>query len=304
MSNPFITPLPTEPSPFVVAPLPPAHTVYSTNGAVDYRDFIHPEDEVAKKQLISVPGLQIVAKRFMEIGYESAWHGFNMATKIRLSPTQLPELYNHLPPICQKFGIAEPEFYLEMNPAPNAYTYGDKRTFVVITSGLLSHVKNDEELIAVLAHECGHILCHHVLYKTMADLISSIAVVGGVLGGIGGVLMGPIELALKYWSRRSELSADRAELVYLGNSASVVGVLARLSGGPHAITGNINFEELVAQAQDYLDLQANSKWHRILQTLEIMFQSHPFSAVRVHEILKWEKSEQYLRLRATLHGTE
>ena len=289
--------------PFVAAPLPPANMKNSAGMSVDYRDFIHPEDEIAMQRLRAMPGLQTVTKKFMEIGYESLLHGTFMATKIRLSPTQLPEIYNHLPPICRKFGIAEPEFYLEMG-RPNAYTYGDKRTFLVITSGLLSHIKNDDELIAVLAHECGHILCRHVLYKTMASFIANAAVIGGILGGIGGTLLGPIKLALSYWSRRSELSADRAELVYLGDSAPVLGVLARLSGGPAWITGNINFEELAAQAQGYLDLQTNSKWHKLLQSWSVMYDSHPLSAVRIHEIMKWEESEEYQRLRALLSWKE
>ncbi len=139
---------------------------------INYREFIHPEDEAARQQLEAVPGFQNATKWFMDLGIETYCHGLFMGEKIRLSPTQLPELYNHLPPICRKFGITEPEFYLEMNPGPNAYTLGDKRTFLVVTSGLLSHVKNDDELVAVLAHECGHILCRHVFYRTMASLAS------------------------------------------------------------------------------------------------------------------------------------
>ena len=233
----------------------------------------------------------------MSIFNETFLHGLCMAKMIRLSPTQLPHIYNLLLPICRKFGIEEPEFYLEMNPAPNAYTYGDTRTFVVITSGLLSHVKDEEELVAILAHECGHILCRHVLYKTMALNITEIIT---SLGMVGKLAM-PIKYALLYWSRRSEYSADRAELVYLGDSAPVLGALTRLAGGPAAITGNINIEEYAAQAKSYLDLQNDSKWHKLLQTIAIIDSSHPFSSVRAHEILKWEKSEQYQRLRVALN---
>ncbi len=99
----------------------------------------------------------------MALGFEQLQYGMNMATAIRLSPTQLPKLYNHLPPICEKLGIAEPEFYLQMDPVPNAWTFGDTKIFITITSGLVE-LLNDEELDAVIAHECGHILCHHVLY--------------------------------------------------------------------------------------------------------------------------------------------
>ena len=43
----------------------------------------------------------------MAIGFEQLQYGINMATAIRLSPTQLPKLYNHLPPICKRLGIEE-----------------------------------------------------------------------------------------------------------------------------------------------------------------------------------------------------
>lgn len=46
-----------------------------------------------------------------------------MSDKIRLSLSLLKKLYNILPPICSLPGIQEPEFYLDMNPAPNAYTF-------------------------------------------------------------------------------------------------------------------------------------------------------------------------------------
>lgn len=84
-------------------------------------EFMHPEDAAALRQLESIPGFPAVAKKVLELGYEKLMYGLNMASTIRLSPTQLPELYKHLPPICEKLGIKEPEFYLEMNPMPNEW---------------------------------------------------------------------------------------------------------------------------------------------------------------------------------------
>ena len=80
-------------------------------------DFIHPEDAAALRKLESIPGFPALVKKFYALGYEKFFYGTNMASNIRLSENQLPELYRHLPPICRKLGIAEPEFYLEMNPA-------------------------------------------------------------------------------------------------------------------------------------------------------------------------------------------
>lgn len=119
-------------------------------------DFIHPEDAAALRQLENIPGFPTLVKKFYALGYEKLMYGSNMASYIRLSENQLPNLYQHLPPICKTLSIDEPEFYLEMNPMPNAYTFGDSKIFITITSGLVEML-SDNELDAVIAHECGHI---------------------------------------------------------------------------------------------------------------------------------------------------
>ncbi len=258
---------------------------------VRYQDFIHPEDEAARKYLEGIPGFTTVTKYFLEQGMEKQLHGMFMAEKIRLSPTQIPELYNKLVPIVKKFDIQEPEFYLEMNRTPNAYTTGDKQTFIVVTSGLLETC-NDEEILAILAHECGHILCRHVFYKTIAMFLFYAADALGVVGKLAA----PIQYALNYWSRRSELSADRAALVYAGNTEPMTNALLRITGGPESLTGKINIDEYARQAQHYYDLCDNSKWHKILQSLAVMNNSHPFTAVRVSELQKWSKSNEFMQL--------
>ena len=86
-------------------------------------------DDAALRALESIPGFPALVKKFLQIGLEQMQYGINMASTIRLSPTQLPDLYKHLPPICKRLGIAEPEFYLEMNPQPNAWTFGDTKIY-------------------------------------------------------------------------------------------------------------------------------------------------------------------------------
>jgi Zn-dependent protease with chaperone function len=254
------------------------------------QDFIHPQDEAARRNMEAIPGFAAAVKSFLKIGLEQYYHGINMASKIRLSQKQLPDLYRKLPPICERLSIAVPEFFLEMNPAPNAYTFGDTRVFMTITSGLVEYCAG-EEVDAVIAHECGHIACHHVLYHTMADLMKA----GADMFGLLGVLTKPIQLALFYWSRRSEFSADRAAAAATGSAKPVIDTMIRLSGGSKAITGEVNVEEYAAQAEAYDHLQ-ESKWDKFLQTTAIATASHPFTSVRVREIMKWCEGEQFHRL--------
>lgn len=259
-------------------------------------EFIHPEDEAALRQLESIPGFPDLVKKVLSLGLEQLQYGINMASTVRLSPSQLPELYKHLPPICEKLGIAEPEFYLEMNPMPNAYTFGDTRIFVTITSGLVE-MMDDEELDAVIAHECGHILCHHVLYHSIARYILGGADALGLLGSLAA----PIKLAILYWYRKSELSCDRCSSI-ITSPETVCRVMARLSGGPKSLTEGINMQEWARQADKYDEIRTNGVWNKTLQIYATMAQSHPFSAVRVREILKWGESSQYLNLMQSLNA--
>ncbi len=258
------------------------------------KNFIHPEDEAALSNLEAIPGLPSIIKGFLKLGYEKLYYGINMASKIRLSPTQLPDIYKRLPPICQKMGIAEPEFYLEMNPFPNAHTFGDSRIFICVTSGLLEYL-DDDEIDSVIAHECGHIACRHVLYHTIAGMILK----GTDNLGVVGALAKPVEYAFLYWLRKSELSADRAATLVMG-ADEVVKTQVRLAGGSKVITGDFNLNEWIQQADKYEEISKDGLWNRTLQSLAVMENTHPFAAVRVREILRWSESEQYKTLVAAL----
>ena len=246
-------------------------------------DFIHPEDAAAIRQMESIPGFAAFIKRVLALGIETLQYGL----AIRLSEKQLPDIYRHLPPICQRMGIPEPEFYLQMDPVPNAWTMGDTRIYITVTSALVE-MMSDEELDAILAHECGHIMCRHVLYHTVAQWISQ----GIASLGILGKLAIPIEFAMLYWYRKSELSADRAASI-ITSPEVVASTMARLSGGPNSITSQIDLREWAQQAEEYDRIQNSGMWNKALQLSVIAGQSHPFSAVRVREILKWGESEQY-----------
>lgn len=252
-------------------------------------EFIHPEDAAALRQMQAIPGFSLLMKKFMSLGYETMQYGENMASSIRLSEKQLPELYRHLPPICKKLGIQEPEFYLQMNPMPNAWTFGDTRIYITITSGLVE-MMTDEELDAVIAHECGHILCRHVLYHSMANILLNQG------SSILGTLSTPLQLALLYWSRKSELTCDRAAAIVTSPEV-VASTMARLSGGPRSITSNVNMSEWARQADEYDRIYNGGTWNNAIQILITAGLDHPFSAVRVREILRWGQTDQYRALK-------
>lgn len=254
---------------------------------MQYTEFIHPEDTVALKALKAIPVLSIVVKKFMDIGAEQLQTGLNMASKIKLSPTQLPKLYYILPPICECLEISEPDFYLEMNPVPNAYAFGDTQTAITITSSLIE-MMTEEELTGVVAHECGHITCRHMLYHTLAQILANVSGLFETLSKLAA----PVHYALMYWQRKSELSCDRAAAYIVGPEVTV-SMLARLAGGSKSITSELNLEELAEQADLYDAFIKNGVWNKTLHTYAIIGQDHPFTSVRVREMLKWVDSNNY-----------
>lgn len=249
-------------------------------------DFIHPDDAAALDALKKIPLLPSVIKTMMDIGAEQLQTGLNMASKIRLSPSQLPLLYTLLPPICERLGIDEPDFYLEMSPQPNAYAFGDTQTAITLTSAIVE-MMDEEELRAVIAHECGHIACHHMLYHTLAQLLTNAT---GMFEKLASLAV-PMHYALMYWQRKSELSCDRVA-AYIAGTKAATSMLSRLAGGPRSITTALNLVALAEQADLYDAFCKSRLWNKALQTYAVMDRDHPFMAVRVRELLKWSATTE------------
>ena len=260
--------------------------------SIDSDRYVHDSDKKALKALTAIPGFTPLLRGFMKIWSERQLRIANMASNIKITEKQLPEYYDMLPPICHRLGIRVPELYLELDPTANAYTSGDNEPFIVLTSGLLETVPH-EYIPSVLAHECGHIACHHVLYHTMGEMIINGA---AQLLGFGSLISLPIQVAFYYWMRCSELSADRAAMVYDGCSDKMIDVCMCLAGADKDIGLNIDRDLFMAQAVEYNDMIKESAWNKTLEFLTISQSSHPFLAVRAYECNQWAKTKQFLRI--------
>lgn len=253
-------------------------------------EFIHPDDAAALKALKSVPALPNLMEKVFQYGYDEISRSENITTNLRLSEKQMPEIYNRLPPICEKLGIPVPELYLQMSPLPNAWTSGHKRVYIVLTLGLIKKVK-DDELDAVLAHECGHILCQHVLYQTLANAVFSFGdiMTNTFVSIIGNAAMKPLKQALLLWSRASELSADRVACIFTP-AHTLSRALARMDMIPKYIIDTMNFEEWAEQGKDYEALKKGTTINKIARWMADTDMNYPYTPVRVYEAMKWENT--------------
>lgn len=268
--------------------------------AYEAKHYVHHSDKAALKALRAIPGFHQFVKSFMKIWSERQFRITNMSSCVRINENQLPEYYNMLPPICEKLGIDIPELYLELNVHANSYAAGDTKPFIVVTSGLFETLP--KELIpTVLAHECGHIACHHMLYTTMGSIL-----LGKTTSALrtfvpyGDLASVPLEMAFFYWMRCSELSADRAAVLCDGTAEKMSEVCMRLAGYDKDICAIASKEAFMVQAQEYREMIKSSKWDKTLEFLALSTKSHPLMAVRALECEEWAKSEQFRRI---LDGT-
>ena len=256
--------------------------------AIDTELFIHESDKAALKALKAIPGFTQVLKAFVKIWNESQYRILNMSTFLKISEDQMAEYYDMLKPICKKLGIKTPDLYVSLDPRPNAYTSGDTDPFIVVTSGMLTSFPK-ELLPVVLAHECGHIVCHHVLYKTMGKMILNGA---ADFLGLSSLLTAPLKVAFYYWMRCSEYSADRVSAVCCGSDA-VTRMCMGLAGYDHNIPVEANVEAFLKQGEDYKELIKSSAFNKSLEFLMFNSATHPMNAVRAYECNKWSESDMY-----------
>lgn len=254
--------------------------------------FIHPTDKAAMKALKAIPGFSQFVKAYMSVWNERQFRILNMSSKLKISNKQMKKYYDILPPICEKLGIAVPELYLELDVNPNAYTYGDNNPFIVITSGLFETLP-DELIATVLAHECGHIACHHTMYTTMGRMI-----LNGVanIPGTASLATLPLQIAFAYWMRCSEFSADRAATIYDGSTDNMIEVCMRFAGYDKDIQEKGSLEAFMEQAEEYREMVNDSKWNKTLEFILFNQMDHPLNAVRAYECREWGRSEQYEKI--------
>lgn len=257
----------------------------------------HPFDRRALASLKKIPGLDIATRKFLEFFPERVVYIMNVAQSVRVSATQCPKLYAALREACAILDMSEPELYIAQTPLVNAMTSGHTRPTIIVHSGLVD-LLSDDEIMAVIAHELGHILCGHVLYKTMARAISLLLqLLGEVTLGIGRLVGYSLQAALLEWDRMSEFTADRASLLTVQDPQVQLSLMMKLAGGTLFQRDQMNAGEFVQQAQLYRAVDANLL-DRLYKSMLVAPTTHPMLVVRASEIVDWAENGEYREMLA------
>ena len=254
---------------------------------ISAKAYEHPADRAATAALKSIPHLDTVVGKIIEYGYERAIRRGVLGSAVRLGEDQLPAVWRAHARAYATLDLEPiPELYLTQFPIANALTIGAGRPLVVVNSELVQ-LLDTEQLRGVFAHEAGHVLSEHVLYRTALVILLRLTLPPGI-----PLPLSPLRAALMEWFRAAELSCDRAAALVLRDPLAVCRLLMVIAAGAEA--AQLDLDVFMRQGQEYREKASPfDRFSRLLIDLNL---THPMSVQRVHELMEWVKSGDYDRI--------
>ncbi len=269
---------------------PPPRRVRLPN--ISPRAWEHPADTAALSALRKVPGFDQVLRKFFGAITERSLRLLYLANSVRVDERQFKRVHAAYRECCEILDVGDepPELYVAQTPIVNAGCVGVDKPFIVLNSGALS-LLTDQELRFIIGHELGHALSGHALYKTMLHLLLQLVLVR--VSAFGMVLFGIIA-ALREWDRKSELSSDRAGLLCLQDPMVAYRIQMKMAGGGRV--DEMDVEAFMDQAREY---QAEGDVRDAgLKFLNLLWRTHPFPVLRLSALRDWVDSGDYARVLA------
>ena len=255
---------------------------------ISSRAWEHPADKGALVALRKLKGFDSLLKALSGLINERSVRLVLLGSAVRVDERQFPELNRLLADAAAVLDAEElPEMYVQADPTLHAFTIGMNKPVIVLTSGLVG-LMDEAEMRFVIGHELGHALSGHAVYQT---LLRRLLVLTGVFYAVPGGALGirAITAALMEWSRKAELSADRAGLLSTQDPAAATRVHLKLASGGHLDElDTTSFFEQAAEYDETEDLRDS-----VLKMFLVENRTHPFAVVRALELRRWTESGAY-----------
>lgn len=264
---------------------------------VDCAAFQWSEDGKAMRALRAITPLTKAAELISDkVGRRWIESTFN---SILLGENQLPEVYEQAVRAARILGMSYmPEIYVSGDLMWDCKTYGsDKDAFIIMGTGLATNFRGPE-LLFLFAREIGHCRTGHALWQTVIKfLMGEQGKRRGLMGGglfaalsPSALMEGAIETPLLAWARQSEITADRAGMLAVGDEEVARRVLLSWTLRSSFLYKQINIDAwLKQQAEGEDDFSKLS---------ELTTSSTPYIAKRLRllsefasspELIKWKK---------------
>ncbi len=270
---------------------------------MDKSVFLWAQDGQAMSKLQSISALQAVVRSVSnKVGRPWIESTFNA---IKLGPRQFTDVWNQAVLAARVLGLPKmPDLYISGDQMWNTYTYGtEDSSFIVLGTSHLINFGGDE-LLFVLAREMGHCCAGHALWNTVLRFVAGdVSVHSGLLsnGLINAInpsklIQGALDLPLMAWSRQSDVTADRAGLMAVGDEALVRRVLLAWSIRSARLLQQVNIDEWLKQESASDDSMTRFSEMTTSSSMYTTRRLHLLGqAARETELMRWSQSIQPVR---------
>jgi len=256
---------------------------------IDSSAWEHPADRAALAALRRIPGFDEVLRKLFGLFGEKPIRLAFQANAVRVSERQFPRLHAQYMDVLETLDApGQYGLFVSQTPLVNAGAYGMDKPFIVLNSGALALLDQDE-LTYLIGHEVGHVMSGHVLYRTMTVLLLQLATLGFPIVGLAARA---ILVALLEWNLKAELSSDRAGLLAVQHPEASLRAFMKLAGGGSPEETDLN--EFLIQADQYRE--TGDVADVVFKVLNLLGTTHPFHVLRAAELRDWVEGGHYDRV--------
>jgi heat shock protein HtpX len=214
-------------------------------------------------------GMVIAFGLAVVMNFSAYWFSDQIALRMagarEVSPQEAPQLHAIVEELAYRASLPKPRVAMIESPSPNAFATGrdPNHSLVAVTTGILQ-ILNRDELLAVLAHELGHVKNRDILVTSIAaTLAGAITMVAQMLqfaaffGGLGRsndgegtnplaalamIILAPIAAMLIQMavSRSREYGADDAGAQIVGDPLALASALEKLEAWSQRVPLPVN----------------------------------------------------------------
>ncbi|MEO8704349.1 MAG: M48 family metallopeptidase [Kofleriaceae bacterium] len=203
-----------------------------------------------------------------------------LGTAVKVSDQQFPRVWEAAKIAGAALRVRVPAIFAAPSSSIKVKVLGTEDAPHLIVNLELAEKLDDTELVAAIGHELGHVQNNHILYTTALHYLTHQAVF------FVRWMIQPAIMTLQAWSRRAEVTCDRAALLAVKDLDKTLTAMVKLELGLE--------QGSVFNAAEYLKAAPDTK--KGIGRYAELFRSHPYVSKRVQALKLFGDSELYARV--------
>ena len=203
-----------------------------------------------------------------------------LGTAVKINDSQFPRVWEAAKKAAGMLNVRLPAIFASPSKAIKVKVLGTEDSPHLIVNLELAEKLDDTELLSAIAHELAHIQNGHILYATALHYLNTSAAF------FVRWVVQPAIMTLQAWSRRAEVTCDRASLIAVRDVDKTLQAMVKLELGLD--------KGSAFNADEYL--RALPEVKKSIGRYAELFRSHPYVPKRVQALRLFADSALYAQL--------